>query len=350
MGGFQAVASGLGEGGEQLAQGTNNALNEALKVRSQLFNEQQQTGELNLRQAALQQSYNIAQQQHELARQQMLNSGWVHSGTVLGQDGQYYQTFSNPRTGETSRMAYNGVPPDSPAGQMNYYRSLLNLKGDDGKPMFNDLQAKQVAFKMPQLYREGPVGMMQGFADYAKDNLGITDPNKAQEFAQKQLDIIYGRGGYFRWGAGGLGANHDLTGFTPGEKREYDAAVGPLKLQEQMLTKVMNAQMAATFDPTAQAQISDRFLPAIMQLESQAQSKYQEILSRRNPQAGTQIPDMAKLFAMMGIHMPGTPGGWQVPPGAPSAAGQPNGAKLRGPNNEILAIAENGTWTNPQGR
>ena len=348
MGAFQAVAAGLGEGGEQLATGANAALNEAQKVQLQQHGMEMDQAHLALAQAAQKQSWDLAQQQHELMRQQMMESGWTHSGTVMDPSGAYFQVFTNPRTGESRRLPFNGTPPDSPQGLMNYYRSLSSLKDDEGKPMFTDLQAKQVAFKMPQLYREGPVSMLEGFKDYATNNLGITDPKKAQAFAQEQFDIVYGRGGYFRYAAnGGLGANRDMTGFTPGEKREYDAAVGPIKVQEQMLTRIMNAQMAATLDPQAQAEISNRFLPVLMQLEAQEQSKYQEILSRRNPQAGSQIPDLGKLMSMMGIHLPGAGGGtWQPPPGAPPAPQQDN-FKLRGANGEILAISKGGTWKNP---
>jgi len=40
-------------------------------------------------------------------------------------------------------------------------------------------------------------------------------------------------------------------------------------------------------------------------------------------------------------------GAWQPPPGAPSAQGQPDGAKLTDTNGKVLGVAKGGQWQAP---
>jgi len=344
MGGFQGVAAGLASTGEGIGTGVENALNEALKIRAQTFGEQMQSGELALRQAQLKQTYDIAQQQHELGRQQLIQSGWRDLGPTV-EGGQYYRTFYNEATKQTSRLPIEGTPPDSPAALLNYYRTVRGMTDDNGKPVFTDLQAKQVAFKMPQLYREGPVGMMEGFRDYAKDSLGYDDV-KSQKFAQQQLDLIYGRGAYIRSMFGnypGQGAN--MTGWTANEQREYKAYQDEEGRQERMLTAIAERQIAAlsssmlAMDPEAlQKKIQEIEQGLMTQLEPfhTATINKQNEISQRHPGAAPST----RISGQPNITIENEP----VPAGAPPATNQRDGSRLIINGTPSKWVARGGKW------
>src|SRR6266436_5519072 len=161
MGGWgQAITSGIGETGEQLGTGLNNALTEALKVQMQQHVIGHDNATLALEEARQKQTYDIASQQHELMRQQMLEQGWTHTGTVKDPDGTYYQQFDNPRMPagqQTRRIPYGGanggVPPDSMEAMLDNYKRLK----EQG---FEDTRAQQLAFKSVNLYRTDPAGLL----------------------------------------------------------------------------------------------------------------------------------------------------------------------------------------------
>lgn len=279
MGGFQAVTAGLGQAGEDMGKGLNDALNQALKVQFQNHTIAMGEGDLALRQAAQRQTYDIAQQAHDLTRSQIIAFGWKDLGTTLDPtSGQYTRTFYNEQTKETSRLPVQGTPPDSPAGLMSYYKSLSGMQDEGGKPMFTPLQAKQIAFKMPQLYREGPAGMMEGFRDYAMQNLGM-DEKAAQKFAQTNFDIVYGRGGYFHYGAGGA-KSQDMSGWTANEQREYKSMEAQVIGTERMLTKLAETRIASSLDPTEQADIQKELIESLGPLYKQLSDKQSEISGR----------------------------------------------------------------------
>ena len=125
MGGFQAVAAGLGKTGADIATGQQDAFKLAMQnnaLASQMGIAQQQVG---LQKAQLDQSYQLAQQNHDLARQQLIASGWKDLGSTMDPaTGAYYRDFTNLSTGESKRLPVQGTPPDSPAGRSNYFNSL----------------------------------------------------------------------------------------------------------------------------------------------------------------------------------------------------------------------------------
>lgn len=314
MGGFQAFSEGVGATGEQLAGGMQNALNEALKVRAQLHGEQMDAAHLALAQAGQQQAYNLAQQQHELTRQQIIQQGWRDLGPTV-ENGQYSRTFYNDNTKQYSRVPIQGNPPDSPGAAMNYYAMLKSIVDDKNHPAFTDDQAKRIAFRMPNLYREGPVGMMEGFRDLGRDlassgttkikgglgqDIDLSTPEGIQAFAQDQQDLVYGRGGYFRSLWGSSAAGRDMTGFTTGEAREYKAAEDGLNSYAQMLEKAAGLQMQSILglDPSKVKDINDNLIQQFIMLQGMKDDKYNEILGRRNPQAiDKSKPLMGKLLS-----------------------------------------------------
>jgi hypothetical protein len=307
MGAFQAVASGLGETGEQVGQGLNQALNEALKVRSQLHGEQMDTAHLSLAQAALAQQGHLAELSHDLTRLQIMQNNQEDLGVTLDpKTGQYARNFRDKTTNQIRQLplAPGSVPPDSPQGQMAYYQTLISQKRDDGTPMFSDTQAKQIAFKMPQAYRTDPAGVMTGFQELVRsDPYNLTGQEAIKKAEQLYAEYV-GRGGYFRWANGGLGNSKDLTGFTAGEKRQYDAEVSPLKLQEQMLQSVMRSEMGTAITPQQSEAISQKYLPALMQLYSQEQEIINNIKGKRSGGNVGQMPDVSGLMKMIGIKPP----------------------------------------------
>jgi hypothetical protein len=380
MGAFQAVASGLGEAGEQLGQGANAALNDALKVRSQMMEEQYRSGELDLRRQQLQQQGQIANQQQDLMRNYYIQQGWRDMGVSMDPGtGNYSRSFYNETTKESTTVPVSGVPPDSPQGLMAYYKNIRGMQDDKGNPLFSDLQAKQIAFKMPQLYREGPVGMMQGFRDYAAEladqgmtniksstgkQLDISTPEGQQAFAQDQIDLVYGRTGFFHYGMGGVAGGRpvDMTGFTAGEKREADATLAPLKQQEHAITGLMNAAMANTYTPDQRAAVQAQFMPALMEIYNKEQEVLNSIKARRGPAVSPEQSTAIKnLMGATGMQPPagapqatppaggaggqGAGGGWAPPPGSPSPVGLKDGALLRDKvTGKVIAKIKNNTW------
>jgi len=355
MGNFQAVAAGLGGTGEDLGTGSNQALNEALKVQLQQHQIGMDQAHLALAQAALTQQGTLAQQSHDLTRMQIMQNNQEDLGVTLDpKTGRYFRNFRDKTTNEIRQLplAENAVPPDSPTGQMAYFQTLINQRKDPDDPsserLFSDTQAKQIAFKMPQAYRTDPAGVMTGFQELVREEPYNLTGTAAIKKAEQLYAEYVGRGGYFRWANGGLGNSKDLTGFTAGEKRQYDAEVGPLKLQEQMLQGVMRSEMGTAITPQQSQDIAAKYMPALMQLYSQEQSIIQNIKGKRNPGAQNQIPDLSNLYKMMGVTPPGAAGGaFQPPPGAPSAQGQQDGALLKDNNGKTLAVARGGQWVAP---
>lgn len=309
MGAFQAVAAGLGQAGENAGQGMNDALTQALKVRAQQHLEDMDTAHLNLANRAqdFQQSFQTAaqhqaatqfQQGHELAREQLIQSGWKDLGSQLDPgSGKYFRTMYNDNTKQTTKIPLDGVPPDSPAGQISYMKTLQGLTGDDGKPMFTPMQAKQVAFKMPNLYREGPAGTVQSFIDDAKDfaangtknvsipgigKFDITSPQGQTNYATAMLSTIHPGGLYRSLNGTPGGKPLDQTGWTANEQREYKATADQAGRTEAALTKLMEVQISNTLDPNAQQAISGRFMDQIQSVWKNADAKQAEINARHS--------------------------------------------------------------------
>lgn len=344
MGAFQAVASGLGEAGENLGTGINNAEQTALKLRQQSHIENVDASHIALAQAMQKQQYDIAQQQHELMRQQILSNGWAHVGTVKEGD-QYFQVFQNPRMPQgqqNMKLPYNGVPPDSPESMINSYKTFRTMKDENDHPLFTDTQAKQVAFKMANLYREGPSGIVQGFREDAEERaaagvksiripgLGefpISTPKGISDYAQAVLSTIH-PGGLYRALNGGAGTGaKDMTGWTAGELREYKPLEEKARRSEELLKSLAVAQMNMTFDPKQQESIRQQLLEQTSSIWKEPEEKYAEIGNRH--------------------HAPIT---FQVPAGAPPASGQPDGAQLKDRNGNVVAVAKGGKWQAPSSR
>jgi len=294
--GLQGVLSGIGEGGEQAGQGLNAALNEALKVRAQQHQENVDTAHINLAQAAQQQAYTLAQQQHELMRQSMLQNGWTHTGTVKGVDGNYYQQFDNPRMpvgSQTTRIPYNGTPPDSLEAMLNNYKQLK----EQG---FEDTRAQQLAFKAVNLYRTDPAGLLQEYSKYAKElneekgvtkvpvfgfgNIDISTEAGQAKYAQAMNDSGRGYATLLRSLMGYGPKQNDMTGWTANEQREYKAVEAQQKLEEETLMKFYTLQMGlpTAMDPNVQNQIRQSMLEASSKSSKALQDKQDEINGRHN--------------------------------------------------------------------
>jgi hypothetical protein len=335
--------------GEDIGVGLNNALNEALKVRQQNLAERSEShGEdvdkahIALAQAGQQQAYNIAQQAHELTRQQIIQSGWKDMGSSVNPDGSYNRTFYNEQLPEGQNkkvVPVSGVPPDSPQGLLQYYKTVAGMKGGDDKPLFTDLQAKQIAFKMPQLYREGPAGIVDSFRDSARDQadngvkaikipgLGsydITTDKGRADYAQAVLSTIHPGGLYRATNPAAFGKGADMTGWTAGEKREFDAIANPIRAMQTAMGRMADAQIANTFDPAQQDAIRKQYIESVVNQEKQIQEKQAEISNRHHG----------------GI-------AFQVPAGAPAAQGQPDGATLKDSKGNVIAKAVGGQWQKP---
>jgi hypothetical protein len=341
MGGFQAVASGLGGAGEDMGVGLNNALNEALKVRAQLHGEDVDASRLALEKAGQQQQYNLAQQVHELTRQQIIQSGWKDMGATVNPNGTYSRTFYNEQLPEGQNkkvVPLSGVPPDSAAGLFQHYQMIRDQKDENGKPLFTDLQAKQVAYKMPNLYREGPAGIVDSFMDSAKDqaangvkkiripglgSFDITTPGGIANYAQAVLSTIHPGGLYRALSPAGQGAK-DMTGWTAGEKREFDALAGPLRASETAMGRMADVQMANTLDPAQQDIVRKQYLESVTNAEKQIEEKAAEISNRHHGAIA-----------------------FQVPAGAPSAAGQADGTPLYNSKHQVVARAKGNQWGPP---
>ena len=295
MGTWQAINSGLGEAGEQLGTGIDNANKFALQQRQQSHLENVDAQHIALAQALQKQQYDIAQQQHELMRAQLQANGWSPPRTIRNSDGTYSQQFDNPRMPpgqQTTVIPYNGTPPDSPEAFIGYYKTLRGMKNESDQPLFTDTQAKQVAFKMPNLYREGPSGIVQGFREDAAEqaengvkaikipglgSFDITTPKGQADYAQAVLSTIH-PGGLYR--AMTVGANKDMTGWTAGEQREYKPLEDKARRQEEILKSMAVAQMNMTFKPEDQESIRKQLLEQTDSIWDEADKKYSEISGR----------------------------------------------------------------------
>ena len=311
MGALQAITGGFGKLGSEIGAGDVTAQQQELQKANIEQNWQMNYVRNQLEQQRLQQTWDIAQQQHDLTRQQIIQQGYRDMGaTIDPASGQYYRTFINPATGDTRRVPVQGTPPDSPQGMMNYFQQVRGLKDSNGNPLLSDTEAAQIAFRMPMLYRQGPAAQFQSFVDQAQDyaNQGIksikgpdgkqidlTSPQGRIAYAQMQQDLIYGRSGFFHYGPGNLlggGAAKDLSGFTAGEQREYNAYIAPYKAQELLLGQAMRAAYASAITPDQQQQVTNTYLPQIAAIQQAENSKYQEILARHR---GGQPPTNAQV-------------------------------------------------------
>jgi len=299
MGAFAAgIASGVGKGGEDFATGDIAARREDLNttIQQHLMRIQDSQAdvaqkELALRSRQADQSFQLAQQQHDLYRTSILDAGFRDGGVMQNVDpatnqpipGSYSRIFTNPRTNETRKLPVPGIPPDSPEGVQNHFKSLAGMKDESGKPIFNNIQAAQIAFRTPQLYREGPAEVYKSFQDIGADKFP-DDPDKASKFGKNLWDEYTGKAGFFHYGQGAT-AGRDMSGFTAGEKREYDAATRPIEQMKTSIMRMAAAEMQATLDPTQQANVSGRYLMMLQSLEEQESRKFDEIQQRRNPNA-----------------------------------------------------------------
>lgn len=322
MGGFQAVAAGLGQTGEELGAGQNAALNEALKVRAQLHSEQMDTSHLALAQAGQQQALAIAQQQHELMRQQMLQSGWTHTGTVKGADGLYYQQFDNPRMPpgqQTSRIPYvGGVPPDSPEGLMQSYKYYANQKDDNGEPLLSHREIIKKVMGLDDLYHQGPAQVIQGFREDAEaqakkglkyievpgyGKVAIDTPNGQARYAQINADSYWGKGAFLRASMGIGGKPIDMTGWTKQEVGEYKSFEAEIARKEQAAAKFGESAMAnsiqAMSDPAGAATSGfDAYNAMVEPLHAQLQAKQEEINARHSNRP---VADVVDVISPQGV-------------------------------------------------
>lgn len=322
MGGFQAVAAGLGQAGEEAGKGINDALTQALKVRAQQHLEDMDAAHLNLAQKAqtFQQAYETNaqhqaasqfQQSHELAREALIKGGWKDLGSQIDPaNGRYFRTMYNDQTQQTTKVYLDGVPPDSPTGMINYYKTLRGMTGDNGKPLFDDMKAKEIAFKMPNLYREGPAGIVQSFIDDAQDQANngvksisvpgigkfdITTPGGRSNYAQATLATIH-PGGLYRAlnPTTSSGKALDQTGWTGNEMREYNAEANKAKVMENAILKLAEAQMNGILDPTGKQQeaLTKNAIDQVTSAYARADQKAEEISARHqtgnNP--NTRVP------------------------------------------------------------
>lgn len=343
MGGFQAVTAGLGEAGEQTGQGINQAITEALKVRAQTHLEDVDKAHITLAQQAQQQAYTIAQQQHELTRQQMIANGWKDIGITSSPDGKYTRTFYNDQTKETRAIPMQGVPPDSMEGMLNHYKTLGGIKDENGQPMFTPMQLKQIAFKMPNLYKEGPAGMLEAFTDIAKQRFGegqkatlvpgfgkidITTPEGQAHFGQVMMDTIYQRSLM----AAMWRSQHpaDQSGWSSNERNEYNGILNKNKMMESLYLKMAEASMNSIqgMNPEFAAQTQKTLIDSVKPLYDEIQSKEEEINARHNRGTPTSIPG----------------GGDQPPAGAPSAKGVQDDTPLLQRGKPSGWVAKGGVW------
>jgi len=303
MGAFQGVAAGLGGQGEDMGAGFNQTLNEALKVRAQTAAEQNEAARIGLAQQQQKQNYTLAQQQHDLLRQQLISSGWRDLGATVQQDGTYARNFQNLTTGETKTLPMQGVPPDSFPALMSHYQTLLGQKNDAGEPIFSEREAKQIAFKVNNLYRETPQEILSSFQEEAASQankglkaiqvpgfgrIDISSPDGQSRYAQIMFDNYYGKGALMRAAMGfgpgsGTGANRDMTGFTAGERRDYQSYANSIDTALTAKEKFygMLLQGPAAFDPDKVNDIQKRFLEDVDKAEKAKDDKYKELEGRR---------------------------------------------------------------------
>jgi hypothetical protein len=293
MGGFQAVASGLGEAGEQAGQGVNEALNAALKVRQQDFVEKNAANEIALRYAQLHQQGSLESQRNDILHQQIIGQGWKDQGLSVDNNGGYQRTYYNDQTKETRVVPMNGTPPDSPQAHLDTYK-MLTEQG------FDPTKAQEIAFKMGNLYRTDPVGIAQEWQDRAKElsdsgvksvpiigygNVDISTPQGQAKYAQIMADsntrgisamyrAMYGNGS-------GVGPGHDLSGFTPGEAREFKAFEMAQQSRMAAREKFGTAALANTMPQDIEARTKG-LMDASDQDTKAIQDKYNEIYNRRS--------------------------------------------------------------------
>lgn len=295
MGTFQAVASGLGEAGEQAGQGYNQALNEALKYRQQAFMEKQAGVQSDFQNRQLDQSYKLAQQQHDLFHQQMVAQGW-DAGVVTKDPntGKYMRTYTNKQTGEQRTLPEVGNPPDSAEAHLETYKMLKEQGWDDNKAM-------QAAFKVGNLYRTDPVGMAQEWQDRAKQlfedkgvksvpiigygKVDISTPAGQANYAQIMVDgntrsaaamarAMYGNGA-------GVANGRNMDGFTADEAREFKAYEESLKGMGGLRERLAVANINNTLDSTERKELTESTIKQQQADEDKLNSKYNEIGSRR---------------------------------------------------------------------
>lgn len=285
MGTFQAIASGLGETGESLGQGQNQALTEALKVRAQAHLEDMDTAHLALAKAGQEQAYNIAQQQHDLFRQQLLQNNQEDLGLAFDSStGGYVRNMRDKTTNKITGYPLGpGVyPPDSPEMQMANYKRLLNMTKDgtpDGEKVFTSTAARNKAFAITARYGLSPVDQLQGFREDGEDlkDRGVTTlhipgfgtvdfrkPGAVEQYAQweNQAQHPQGLGSLLRAETGLKQV--DTTGWTANEQRQYRAAENREKYKEQQAMEMEKINMLdpSSWGPEAAKARHDRLTAA----------------------------------------------------------------------------------------
>jgi hypothetical protein len=306
MGAFQGVAAGLGSAGEDIGKGANDALTQALRVQAQEHAISHDDATLALAQAGQTQQYNLAQQNHEFQRQNMLNQGWTHAGTTYD-NGQYYQVYNNPRTGESSRIPYQGTPPDSPEGTLRAFHTLSSAVDDNGNRLFTDRQVKEKVLGLHDLYRTDPAGVVSGFREEANDlfenqgipkvrvpgfgQVDISTPKGQADYGQMMSDSYWGKGSFLRAAMGfGPGKQVDTTGWTKQEMNEYNGLAQQTDKLEQLYTELAKANMATVMDPTGKQQrdVQADLMSTMQPMWAQLEAKRDEINGRHgriNPNA-----------------------------------------------------------------
>lgn len=303
MGGWQAAFSGLGQTGEDLGAGMNQALTEALKVRAQTHLENMDQSHLALAQAGQKQAYDLAQQQHELMRQQLLQNNQEDLGLAFdAKTGGYVRNMRDKTTNKITGypLGPNVYPPDSPEMQMISYKNLVNMTKDGtptGPKVFTAEQAREKAFNLAKNYRLDPVSQLQAFREdgqQLKDDgvarvsipgFGVVDfskPGAVEQYAQWQLQAQrpQGLGALLR--AETMGKPIDQTGWTANEQREYKVEEFKAKQAEQQALAMYREQLQLpmNWSEEGQKRLHDALIQATQEAQKGVDTKEAEIGAR----------------------------------------------------------------------
>ena len=340
MGAWQAALSGIAGAGKDVATGRIASRDELLKAQDTYNKWQMDIGNLaarnkesDIQAKGQERQFELGKEQnrltgisHEYYRQQLIQNGYKDLGAqeVLdaagNKTGKWERRFQNlnpsllkPGEQATVTIPLSGPPPDTMEGSMEFYKKLTGMKGADGQPIFDSQDAATIAFKAPQLYRQGPAEMYKSFyglKQWMDQQTGNKfTPAGGMKFAKDLVDLYLGRGAYFHYGPGGTGQPGE--GLTANEKREFDARTITQKIQLQSLQQQANAVQKSIADGTtldvasAQSNLT-RLTEQIGPIVQAMQRIADEILARRQKggpaSLGGTLPQAAKdaLKAQMG--------------------------------------------------
>ena len=318
----QAIESGIGEAGEQAGQGINQAIIEAQRIKQQqdtqantLTQLDQAQQRINLEKLGQQQTYGLAKSQQDLYRENIMRQGWNHAGTVKDGNGQYYQVYDNPNMPpgqQTTRIPYNGIPPDSMEAQIANFHDLQ----DQG---FEPEKAMQIAFKQAGLYRNSPAEQLGEWQKAAQSlfedkgvksvpvfgygNIDISTPEGQAKYAQAMADSgSRGAAAYIRAtmgnGAGVGKSNVNMTGWTPNEQREFKSLEAEVLKQESAFSNIYDRALSNSFDPVADAEkIAKLYQEKVGPYQAQLEAKRAEIDARHGRGGNVNPPSPGQTWS-----------------------------------------------------